>query len=317
MHSDFTLQVNLSPGDVSYAAITAKKLALQHMSIATRLLVVDCCKPQKTKLVNPENRFPEPQFSQRVEQIILIANKLKTEGYFTEVKFLFPADPLFKLLSKKYLNNIVHTTHGVGGTAQMAYWTGIELATTRYVIHYDGDMILYQEPGYSWWLEAVECMEKEPNAILAIPRHAPPNILTGDLPTHREGTEIIAKKGYWLHNWFSTRFFLIDKFRLTNELPLVRGRVKLELLLRKYLRRAFPLDPEIIMFRRLGLEKGKRRLILKSTKAWALHPHSKPKLFVDLVQKIYESVETGVFPQEQGGFEEIDLELWAKFLEKK
>lgn len=314
MINQFTFQVNLSPGDVQYAAITVRELAKQHLTIPNRLLIVDCCKPQKTKLVNPALRFPEPAFSNKVDAICKLADEFMQENLFTQLHILMPGDKIFKKISKKYLNNVIKTTHGAGGTAQMAYWAGIELATTRYIIHYDGDMILYQENGFQWWEEAVRLMELEKGAIMAIPRHAPPTESTGDFPTFFEGTEIIAKEKYWLHNWFSTRNFLLDKFKLEEYLPLVKGKLLIELLLRKLPFRAFPLDPEIIFFRRLGITESQRRLILKTTKAWTLHPLTKPEKFIQILPELYASVNKKNIPTEQCGNEDIVLNTWLRFL---
>jgi hypothetical protein len=311
----FTLQVNISAGDIAYAMVTVRQLALNHLAIPNRLLVVDCCRPQRTKLVNPEIRFPEPLFSKKVDQICAIAEQLMEEQLFTDVYYLRPGDEFFKLLSKKYLNGIIHKTHGAGATAQMSYWAAIELVKTRYIIHYDGDLFFYQENGYEWWHDAVAMMDTEPLALFAIPRHAPPSDETGELPTFAEGTEIVTKNGYWLHNWFSTRMFLLDKGRLQHELPVVNGKVKWQLLLRKLPFRAFPLDPEIILFRRLGMEKGYRRIILQSEKAWLLHPLEKSKKFFNLLPLINESIQQNKVPKMQKGREDILMEAWESFLD--
>ncbi len=312
--SEFTFQVNISPGDVLYAYKSVRELAQHHLTIPNRLLIVDCCKPQKTKLVNPAKRFPEPEFSNKIKIICELAEDLLKENLFTEVYYIKPNDKLFKVLSKKYLNNIIKTTHGAGGTAQMAYWAGIELAKTRYVIHYDGDMILHQDSNFHWWEEAKNKMLVEKNVLMAIPRHAPPTTETGNMPTYFEGTEMISKDDYWIHNWFSTRVFLLDKEKLSNFLPLVIGEIFFELILRKLLLRSFPLDPEIIFFRKLGLYNHQRRLILKSAKAWTLHPLTKSKLYIDLLSKIYLHINNNSIPVKQGGHEDLDLKIWSDFL---
>ena len=309
----FTFQVNISPGDILYAGIMVRELAQKHLSIPDRLLIVDCCKPKKTKMIDPDLRFPEPEFSLKVKLISELANQLLKEKLFTSVYFLKPGDEIFKIISKKYLNNIIKSTHGAGATAQMAYWAGIELASTRYVIHYDGDMILYQETGYKWWEEALKRMHLEDNVVMAVPRYSPPTTLTKNLPVYFVGTEIFAKDDYWVHNWFSTRIFLIDKIKLQQFLPLVTGKIFFELLLRKILFRAFPLDPEIILFKKLGKAKSQRRLILQSEKAWTLHPFSKPADYIKILSKILYNVNNNKFPTDQLGNEDIVLNAWVKF----
>ena len=314
MHQDYTLQINISPGDLAYANYTVRELVRQHQIIPNKLLIVDCCKPQKTKLVDPSLRFPEPAFTQRVKAICELAEIFKNEHLFTDVKILLPEDPIFKLISKKYLSNLIKKTHGAGGTAQMAYWAGIEIPKTRYVIHFDGDMLFYQQQGFQWWKEAEILMSKEPMAFFSIPRNAPCLMKDDNLPTHFEGTEIIKKNTYWMHNWFSTRAFMIDKVKLEKELPLISGKILFQLLLRKLPFRAFPLDPEIILFRKLGIEKGYRRLILTSNKSWMLHPIDKSNNFINLLPLILEKVNQNIVPIEQYYFEDIKMAAWKKML---
>lgn len=56
--NDITLQVNLSAGDVNYAALTVPALVQQHADIKKRLLVVDCCRPQKSRIMDPDVKIP-------------------------------------------------------------------------------------------------------------------------------------------------------------------------------------------------------------------------------------------------------------------
>ncbi len=88
MLSDLTLQINLSPGDIRYATITVPELLKKHQLIEKRLLVVDCCRPQKTKLVDPEKRFPKEVFKKKVEEIIDIAESFRKDGLFDEIYYL-------------------------------------------------------------------------------------------------------------------------------------------------------------------------------------------------------------------------------------
>ena len=68
--NEVTLQVNISPGDLAYAEQTIPFLLANHPDIKNRLLIVDCCRPQKTKLLDPDTKFPLEVFNQRVEQLI-------------------------------------------------------------------------------------------------------------------------------------------------------------------------------------------------------------------------------------------------------
>ncbi len=311
---EITLQINISPGDINYAHLTVPSLVEKHSAIKRRLLVVDCCRPQKTKLVDPDTKFPQEEFNKRVERIIEIALTLRGNGTVNEVYFLKTDDPLIPRLAKKYLRGIVSVTHSAGGTANMSYWAGLELVRTKYILHYDGDILLYQKEGYFWIEEALTYFQENKNIVSATPRLCPPvDDVDFDLPSLHEGRENISTPFYWLNDFLSTRHFLMDKERLKNYFPLLRGKLLLEIILRKYGRRAFPRDPEIVLFRAIS-SRGGKRLILKSPNAWLTHPVDKPAEFSDYLPSLMEAVDKGKCPEEQKGYENIRMDAWIKFL---
>ena len=315
MDENVTLQINTSPGDVAYAHITIPALVKQHQTLNNRLLIVDCCRPGRSKLIDPDKKFPWPIFSKKVAAIKEIAEDLLNKKIVTQVVYLEPNAPLFNLLSKKYLNGWYKNTHSSGGTANMSYWAAVELPQTKYVLHYDCDILLYQKPGYSWVNDAMERFKEDPNIIMAVPRLCPP-VKGLDAPSLNEGRPFSSHYAYWKNDWFSTRHFLMDKERFSSYLPLVKGKVLFELLLRKYGKRAFPLDPEIIMFKSMA-PKGAKRITLKNENAWILHPLNKPPEFIEALNDIVPFVTDGKFPLAQAGKENIELASWLEYLANK
>ncbi|MES2267309.1 MAG: hypothetical protein V4520_11135 [Bacteroidota bacterium] len=308
---DVTLQINISPGDINYAHLTVPALVSQHTNIKKRLLVVDRCRPQKTTILDPDVRFPAEKFEKDAQTITSIANNLLAVGVVSDLYFLDPGDPVIKRLSEKYLRGLYETTHGAGGMVNMGYWIGFDLPNTKYLLHYDGDIMLYQQPGYDWVKNAINEMEPKPEVLMAVPRLCPP--IAADMPSAHEGRPFQSYDNYWINDWFSTRHFLLDKRRLEKCLPLVRGRVMIELLIRKYAGRAFPLDPEILMFKSLS-PRGVKRLMLKSQNVWLLHPVIKSPAFLEKLPQIIAAISAGKYPEEQKGLENIDLDAWLKFL---
>jgi hypothetical protein len=309
---NLTLQINLSPGDINYAELTVPQLVAKHPDIKNRLLIVDCCRPQKTTLIDPDIRFPLDIFNEKVERIINISQQLLRDKIVTDVRYLKPGDPIFKHLSKKYLNGIYDCTHAAGGTANMSYWAAIEIPETRYVLHYDGDMLLYQKPGNSWVNDAMVYLDHNDRFITAVPRLCPPvNDPTFDLPSFQEGRPNVSYNNYWFNDFFSTQVFLLDKTKLNKHLPLVTGKLLFELLLRKYGRRAFPRDPEIVLFKKLA---PNGRIVLKNTGAWVVHPTDKSAAYLDILPQIITAVNKGDSPQDQKGYQDIKLDKWVEFL---
>lgn len=309
MSRDYTLQINLSPGDVRYAELTVPALAHAHADAAERLVVVDVCKPQRTGIVDPEKRFPEPAYSERVHRIRDIADQLQQEGTVDRVEVLAPGAELFDLLSRKYLGGHVRETHDYGGCALMSYLAGFELCRTPWVTHFDADMLLHQSEGFNWVREAQLTIEDNPHIVAAIPRPCPPE--HSDLPSANELLPHEKHAQGWLTTWFSTRCYLFDRRKLERELPLLQGRILWESRLARLLRRGYPRSPEIMLFRRMKAA-GKRRLTLRDERAWLLHPVDKGDTFVSLLPAILDRVAAGNYPSAQAGQQDIRTDLWIK-----
>jgi hypothetical protein len=303
-----TLQINLSPGDIAYAHLTVPALIEQHTEVDEVLLVVDTCKPGKTKLVDPEMRFPEPQFSEKVAKIVSIATAISERYKNCRIYVLKMDDPIITSLGDKYLNGWYYHTHDYGGCANMSYWLGFDLPDTQYVLHYDADMLLYQKKGYQWTTEAIQLMRANKHAVAACPRYNTPFPSSDISPSFKHGVPFQKAKDCWLDTFFSTRCLLIDKARFQQYLPLLTGRILLETLSVKYLNRGYPRSPEIVMYRKIGGNKGKR-LILDRFDSWTMHPHSKPVEYIQHLEAILDLVHKGIYPA--GHTEEnIELDKW-------
>jgi hypothetical protein len=82
----------------------------------------------------------------------------------------------------------------------MSYLVGLEIPEHRYVVHYDGDMLLYQREGYDWAVQALKYMKDEPKAVAATPRVSPPfedATNMGDAPSRNPGRPFAPVQGEW------------------------------------------------------------------------------------------------------------------------
>lgn len=326
-----TLQINVSAGDLRYLKYTIPRLVKQHReSCVSVLIVLDACRPQRTPIVDPDVRFPKERFFQQVnetkETLFSICRDIGVERCVILEESR--DQEYFRYLAKKYVGNGCligkGMTHAGGGAAFMAYFAALDIPTTEYVLHFDGDMILYQKEGYSWVNDALEHMEKDNRIISAIPRNAPP--LSGEMrdvqPQLKMGRPLENFGNNWGNDWFSTRIFLMNRKKLSSYLPLLTifpiecGKFLSEMWIRRLLRRCFPRDPEILLFKRLS-PINKRTLILKSLHAWTLHPVDKGPWFTETLPRILDLVDQGKTPIDQQGVEDIDSDIWKEFLSQK
>jgi hypothetical protein len=312
-----TLQINLAAVDRPYAKHIVPALARSHRAAAREIIVtIDYTRPQKTKQTDPAVRCREPEFSEHLEELRALAESLRREGLIDRVLCLRGDDPWLKTVTRKYSGRWIPETHDYGGRPITGYWAGIEAARTRYVIHYDGDMFLYQAPGFDWAAWAIRFLERQELALSASPRLTAPyasRIPYGDYATTHEGMPLFPVEGGWKQYYFSTRVFLIDRRKLERYLPLGRGPVLLEQLAVKALRRGFPRSAEKMLWR-TAARQGGYRLILSTEQAWVLHPNWKPPEYPDLVPAILESVANNRLPDGQLGTSEIALEAWKAYL---
>jgi hypothetical protein len=300
--ADITLQINLSPGDVTYARLTVPRLVEAHRDgVRETLAVVDCCRPQRTQTVDPDARFPQPAFRRRVDEVRALAEDLKRGGLLDRVYYMEEGCDYFLLLSRRYTRSLVKESHACRATGFMAYLLMFELPRTRYVLHYDADMLLFQAPGFDWPAEALRLMAAEEEAV------------AGSCQVHPPPADAAPAGPFLRVRWFSTHCFLMDRGRLSRHLPLLNGTYYLEVWLRKLLQRSYPPDPEMMLFRTLD-PRGCWRLDLTSPCAWLLHPSRKDEGFVALLPAILRRVAAGEFPEAQRGKEDLLLEEWEAFL---
>jgi len=310
------LQINLSPGDIAYASSLVPHLVRAHPWVDHRLAIVDCQKPQMTRANSEAGRYAEPGFTERCRKIQSLAEEWNRQGLFDRVFVLEDHTEIERkrAWSRKYTAGLVseRRTHDYHGAALTAYWAAMDLPEQRFVLHYDADILLHQEHGYDWALDSMKAWEDLPHVIEATPRTSPPGFLP-DAPSQCEGRPLEPCSHGWLNDWFSTRCFLLDRQRLAPYLPLVRGKLIPEILFYRLVQRRYPPAPEILLYRSAG-SRGARRLNLGSNKAWFLHPKSKPKEFIELLEPMMTSIAKGAVPPEQIGQTEIQLEVWKEFL---
>jgi hypothetical protein len=312
-----TLQINVAAVDVPYAKYNVPHLARAHRAAAREIiLTIDRCKPQKTKQTDPAVRCKEPEFSRQLDELEALGASLIADRLVDRVLVLRSDDPWLAGVTRKYSGPWLPETHDYGGRPITGYWAGIEAATTRYVIHYDGDMFLHQEPGFDWAVHAIPLMNRQEKAITATPRLTAPyasRIPYGDYGSAHEVMAMLPVEGGWKQHFFSTRAFVVDREKLDRHLPLARGRMLVEQLAVKMLRRGFPRSAEKMMWFTTGREGG-YRLILSSEDAWLLHPIWKPDDYAAWVPAIIECVEQNRVPHDQLGKTELQLKVWQQFL---
>ncbi len=341
-----TLQINLSAGDLAYLETTVPALVAGHRPDVQEVIVVaDACRPHSTPLLHAASRFPADAFRARVARLEELCSALLATRVVDRVVWLQPGSPDLRALNKKYTGQATARTHDHLGHAFSAYFLGWESARTRYIAHFDADIILWQQAGFSWLRAAQTALAKDPTLLGASPRIAPPPADdtmvkvgapgSGWLPTW----PLERAPGGWRSPWFSTRCHLIDRERLAAVLPLTpthprayRRAAWIDRCLASAFDRgflsnatnrlgrslrarvpAFPLPPEVLLHEH-AQRCGLACLYLDDPRAWFIHPDTKPEIFLRLLPKLLTTAgQRGDYPPAQRGISGVQFAAWEAF----
>ena len=187
-----------------------------------------------------------------------------------------------------------------------AYFYGMYQARSRYIVHFDSDM-LFGGGNTRWVEEAIRVMDADPSLLVTSPLPGPPRadgVLLGHGSDVPRPVEIEGVHGYRFRH-VSTRIFMLDMDRLyasVGRLPLLApglpSRIKARLLGNPPRAR----EAEVILSETLQ-ENGLSRLDFLGSEGglWSLHPPYRNAAFYEQLPSLIAAVESGRIPDEQRG----------------
>jgi len=212
---------------------------------------------------------------------------------------------------RKHFAGPMRQTHSNGGYPILGSIFAVEESRADFLVHFDSDILLHQDPGFSWIEEGIRLLRQHPDIVAVLPRSGPPSP-DGRLRQQEERGERYERdpRGLYAFKTFTSRVFLIDRRRFERVLPL-RPRMPVTDLLRNYLtaRNTMP-EWEVMVGYRLP-ETGMVRADLSSPQAWTLHPEDRGERFEAALPALIARIEAGNFPQGQGGYYDLLLDLWT------
>jgi len=237
LRSNVTLQINVSAGDLTYCDQTVPALIATHRAQVREVLtILDTCRPQATPYYRGITHSQESEFQARVEAVTEKCESWKIAGLVDRIVRVDRRADVLRALNKRYAGNGTSWSHDHLGHAFSAYFAGWDQPRTRYVAHFDADILLYQEEGYSWLEAALAALQQDSTLLAVSPRIAPPIGTVQDsrmVRTELDGSGWVSSwrldpvKQGWRSDWFSTRCHLMDLERLRAICPLVPNRGRL------------------------------------------------------------------------------------------
>ncbi|MBD2744810.1 hypothetical protein [Coleofasciculus sp. FACHB-1120] len=219
---------------------------------------------------------------------------------------------------RKHFGSRIRYTHNYKGYPILGTIFHIEEAQGDYMLHYDSDMLLHQQPDYSWVEEGIKLMQQNPEVMAIRPLTGPP---TEDGSMYQRMPYERDPHGFYTFKFFSSRIYLIDKKRFDKLLPLPvlwrpyrqkianRLPVRLQTILNNIAGKGALDSWEVMVSNQLEATQYVRG-VLDSPKAWTVHPKDRGSEFIEALPKIIEKVETGWYPPEQAGHYDLQLKYW-------
>ncbi|MEQ9368046.1 MAG: hypothetical protein RIG63_03300 [Coleofasciculus chthonoplastes F3-SA18-01] len=223
-----------------------------------------------------------------------------------------------KQIYQKHFGARIRPSHNYKGYPILGTIFSIEEVPGDYVVHFDSDMLIHQQPDYSWIEEGIQLLQNHPEVMSVRPLTGPPKE-DGDI--HQRVPYERDPAGFYKFNFFSSRVYLSDRKRFDSLLPLsvlwrsyknkvlngLPNSLKTKL---NYLTGKGKLDSwEIMVSNRLE-ETAYVRAVLDSPQAWTIHPKNREPEFIAALPQLIEKIEQGWYPPEQAGYYDLIFEHW-------
>ncbi len=219
----------------------------------------------------------------------------------------------------KHFRSAIRPTHNYKGYPIFGSIFKIEACQSDYVVHYDSDMMLYQEANYTWIEEGIRLMEKHAQMIFYRPFAGPP---TAEGKMIQNPCDNFHPDGFCIHNTFGSRAYLVKKERFDRLLPLsplwqnnyknsflnnLPGNFKTWL---NIFTGKGKLDSWETMVTKGLQQTPYYRATSANPKGWTLHPIDRSPTFRQLWPEIIKKVEAGVYPPQQAGYYDLVPSAW-------
>lgn len=217
------------------------------------------------------------------------------------------SDKYRKEICKKYFGKPLKHTYDYRGSVIWGYIFAIERAETDYLLYFDCDMLLYQNPKHNWINQGIQLLQNYQDIMCVLPLSGPPHkdgVLFQKYPYEQD------ERGFYKFRRFTTRKFLIDRKRFEKFLPIRPLYQSWRDGLKKTLKGESTLKMLEGMIANRLLETSYIRADLSSPDAWTVHPLKHDQAFVDSLPQLIEKIESGWYPAEQAGHYDLKQEFW-------
>jgi hypothetical protein len=293
------LSINVARTDVPYlATIVTHLVRACAFPFVERTLVVDAAPPHR--------RYASSEVAS-LDRLRAICRELEGARAVDRIVEVDDSPALRRRIMHKHYGRALRERRDYRGYPTYGVLYAYEIAAGDYFLHFDADMLLHQDPGFSWIDEAIGLLRRRTDVAVVAPLAGPP---TTDGTLRQRVPHARDHDGFHRFTHFTSRKFLVDRARFDSLLPLAPEWVSTRRRITAFLRGRSALErwEKAVSDRLAAL--GRYRADLASPRAWTLHPPDHGAAFVAALPSIIARVEAGEFPAEQAGDYDLRLDLW-------
>jgi len=285
-----------------------------HFPFLKRVLVVDTA-PLSGDKVNRPGIGTMDELRQMCSQFI-------DRGFIDEtIDMDYSSGYRQRIYQKHFGTARLQPTHNHKGYPILGSIQALEEVPGDYVLHFDSDMLLHQQPDFNWIQKGIELLQKRDDVMFVRPLSGPPGEENSFFQNHPYSTD---SDGFYGFKFFGSRVFLMDrkKFEKLLPLPILWHKYrnawmrKLPVWLLTEINRSFGkghLDSWEVMISRNLEATSFVRATLTDPQAWTIHPIDRGPEFIKNLPRLIELIENGEYPPEQAGHYDFDLEAWLRW----
>ena len=284
-----TLTFLVAPTDLAHWEIT-----LQH--------ILRMCAVQFQQVIVVIDDLPVADSSRAAElvSLLLSAERLLKHGIIS--RYITLSSISTESLGLSYLGTTRVEPRDHRHVPMFGWIAGIAASKTDWLLHFDSDILLFQQAGHSWIKEGMQRMQEDDNLLFVSPLPGPPT-QDGSLPGQPVLPRLDANNNIRLKT-FSSRVFLTSRSRLQNILPT------------HLIRDTIPGVPGLYpweMAVSVALSQSHYdRAHLSSHHAWFLHCPDHGAEWQEALADIVKRIELNHFPNDQRGYYDLILSAWTE-----
>jgi hypothetical protein len=319
------LQINLHPLDAGLAAHTLKhQIEIWGGQVDRVSITVDTKQSRNGRYRGAAYDESRRRLFAEIEDLARHSPKLE----LVEVDYAPAAREAVR--QRYFSNSAAYPEKAYDGGPFHAYFYGLLKADAAYVLHIDGDM-LFGGGSQVWLAEAIEWLEKTPDALFVNPFPGPPrpdgSLVDRHMPYAGVGARlperIEADYPAYRFQSVSTRIFVLDQRRFDTRvraLDIVRPSAARRLQARVYRQLPDSVAAEVVLTAAMVRHGLCRIDFLGSGRGmYSLHPPYRSDTFYRELPRLIDRVVAGDIPEEQRGDYDINSSMfdWSEAIRRK